>query len=144
VTRDGPLQEVFARQSVTLTLADDLDISRGDVLSCEPHPPQVRTDFKATLCWMSEHKLRLNHRYVLRHTTKTVRAIINEIDFRLDVNTLERESPVSELQTNDIGQVRIKTLQPIVCDPYSVNRQTGGFIIVDENNDTVAAGMIQD
>jgi sulfate adenylyltransferase subunit 1 len=144
VTRDGPLREVFARQSVTLTLADDLDISRGDVLSCEPHPPQVRADFKATLCWMSEHTLRLNHRYVLRHTTKTVRAIINEIDYRLDVDTLERESPVSELQTNDIGQVRIKTLQPIVCDPYSVNRQTGGFIIVDENNDTVAAGMIQD
>jgi sulfate adenylyltransferase large subunit len=144
VTKEGPLQEVFARQSVTLTLADDLDISRGDVLSCEPHPPQVRTDFKATLCWMNEHKLRLNHRYVLRHTTKTVRAIINEIDYRLDMNTLERESPVMELQTNDIGQVRIKTLQPIVCDPYSVNRQTGGFILVDENNDTVAAGMIDD
>ncbi len=114
------------------------------MLSCEPNPPQVRTEFKATLCWMNERKLHLNHRYVLRHTTKTVRAIINEIDYRLDVNTLERQSPVTELQTNDIGQVRIKTLQPIVCDPYSVNRLTGGFIIVDENNDTVAAGMIQE
>jgi sulfate adenylyltransferase subunit 1 len=143
VTRDGPLQEAVARQSVTLLLADDLDISRGDVISCEPEPPQVRTEFKATLCWMSERKLRLNHRYTLRHTTKTVRAIVHEIDFRLDVNTLERESPVSELQTNDIGLVRIKTLQPLVCDPYRVNRQTGGFIIIDENNDTVAAGMIE-
>ena len=106
--------------------------------------PVSRTDFKATLCWMNERRLRLNHRYVLRHTTKTVRAIINEIDHRLNVNTLERESPVTELQTNDIGHVRIKTLQPVVCDPYTLNRQTGGFIIVDENNDTVAAGMIQE
>jgi sulfate adenylyltransferase subunit 1 len=144
ITRDGPLQEAFARQSVTLSLADDLDISRGDLISCEPHPPQVRTDFKAVLCWMSERKLHLNHRYVLRHTTKTVRAVINEIDYRLNINTLDRESPVSDLQTNDIGQVRIKTLQPIVCDPYTVNRQTGGFILIDENNDTVAAGMIQE
>jgi sulfate adenylyltransferase subunit 1 len=144
ITKDGPLEEAFARQSVTLTLADDLDICRGDVLSCEPQPPQVRTEFKATLCWMNERKLQLNHRYVLRHTTKTVRAIVNEIDYRLNINTLERESPVSELQTNDIGQVRIKTLQPVVCDPYKVNRQTGGFIILDENNDTVAAGMIEE
>jgi sulfate adenylyltransferase subunit 1 len=142
VTRDGPLNEAFARQSVTITLADDLDISRGDIISPVDRPPASRTDFKATLCWMNERKLHLNHRYVMRHTTKTVRAIINEIDFRLNVNTLEREAPVSELQTNDIGQVRIKTLQPVVCDPYSVNRQTGGFIIVDENNDTIAAGMI--
>ena len=143
VTRDGNLNEAFARQSVTITLADDVDISRGDMLSLENRPPVSRTDFKATLCWMNERKLRLNHRYVLRHTTKTVRAIINEIDHRLNVNTLERESPVTELQTNDIGQVRIKTLQPVVCDPYSLNRHTGGFIIVDENNDTVAAGMIE-
>jgi sulfate adenylyltransferase subunit 1 len=143
VTRDGPLQEAVARQSVTITLADDVDVSRGDIMSLEDKPPVARTDFKAILCWMNERKLRMNHRYVLRHTTKTVRAIINEIDYRLNVNTLERESPVMELQTNDIGQVRIKTLQPLVCDPYSQNRQTGGFIIVDENNDTVAAGMIQ-
>ena len=144
VTRDGPLEEAFSRQSVTLTLADDLDISRGDLIAAETNPPQARTELKATLCWMSDRPLRLNHRYVLRHTTKSVRAIINEIDYRLDVNTLERESPVSELKTNDIGQVRIKTLQPVVCDPYNVNRQTGGFIILDENNDTVAAGMIQE
>jgi sulfate adenylyltransferase subunit 1 len=143
VTRDGNLNEAFARQSVTITLADDVDISRGDMLSLEERPPVSRTDFKATLCWMNERKLRLNHRYVLRHTTKTVRAIINEIDYRLNVNTLERESPVTELQTNDIGQVRIKTLQPVVCDPYSLNRHTGGFIIIDEDNDTVAAGMIE-
>jgi sulfate adenylyltransferase subunit 1 len=144
ITRAGPLQETFARQSVTLTLAHDLDISRGDIIAIEERPPVVRTDFKATVCWMNERKLHLNHRYLLRHTTKSVRAIINEIDYRLNVNTLERESPVSELQTNDIGQVRIKTLQPVVCDPYNVNRQTGGFIIIDENNDTVAAGMIQE
>jgi sulfate adenylyltransferase subunit 1 len=143
VTRDGQLPEAFAGQSVTLTLADDLDISRGDIISLEDRPPTARTDFKATICWMNERKLHLNHRYVLRHTTKTVRAIINEIDYRLNVNTLERESPVTELQTNDIGQVRIKTLHPVVCDPYVVNRQTGGFIIIDENNDTVAAGMIE-
>ena len=143
VTRDGPLQEAEARQSITLTLADDVDISRGDIISLEDRPPTARTDFKATLCWMNERKLTLNKRYVLRHTTKSVRAIINEIDYRLNVNTLEKESPVSELQTNDIGQVRIKTLQPLVCDPYNQNRQTGGFIIIDENNDTVAAGMIQ-
>jgi sulfate adenylyltransferase subunit 1 len=143
VSQDGPMEEAFARESVTLTLADDLDISRGDLLSSPANPPVACTEFKATVCWMNERKLRLNHRYVLRHTTRSVRCIINEIDYRLDVNTLQRESPVSELQTNDIGRVRIKTLQPIVCDPYNVNRQTGGFIILDETNDTVAAGMIQ-
>src|SRR2546422_571208 len=110
------------------------------MISCEPQPPQVRTEFKATLCWISEQKLHLNQRYTLRHTTKTVRAIIGEINHRRNVNTLECESPISELQTNDIGQVRIKTLQPVVCDPYSVNRQTGGFVLIDENNGTVAAG----
>src|SRR5438552_14582808 len=144
VTRDGQLNEAGARQSVTLTLADDVDISRGDIIALEDRPPVARTDFKATLCWMNERKLRLNLRYVLRHTTKTVRAIINEIDYRLNVNTLERESPVTELQMNDIGQVRIKTLQPVVCDLYKLNRHTGGFILIDENNDTVAAGMIQE
>jgi sulfate adenylyltransferase subunit 1 len=143
VSQDGPLQEAVARQSVTLTLADDLDVSRGDVISCEPEPPQIRTEFKATLCWMGEKKLKLNHKYVLQHTTRTVRAIINQIDYRLNVNTLERQTPVSELQTNDIGLVQIKTLQPVICDPYRLNRQTGGFIIIDENNDTVAAGMIE-
>ena len=143
VTRDGKQNEAFARESVTLTLADDVDISRGDIISLEVRPPASRTEFKATICWMNERKLRLNNRYVVRHATKSVRAIINEIDYRLNVNTLERESPVLELQTNDIGQVRIKTLQPVVCDPYNVNRQMGGIIIIDENNDTVAAGMIQ-
>ncbi len=142
VSQDGRLDEAFSRQSVTLLLADDLDISRGDLISSETSLPAARTEFKATLCWMNERKLRLNHRYVLRHTTRSVRCIINEIDYRLDVNTLDRESPVTELQTNDIGQVRIKTLQPIVCDPYDANRQTGGFILLDETNDTVAAGMI--
>jgi sulfate adenylyltransferase subunit 1 len=142
VTQDGPLEEAFARQSVTLTLADDVDISRGDVIAGEKRPPVARTQFKAMLCWMGENRLKLNQRYILRHTTRSVRAIINEIDYRLNVNTLQRESPVSELQTNDIAQVRIKTLQPVVCDPYSENRQTGGFIILDDTNNTVAAGMI--
>ncbi len=144
VTWDGSIDEAFYRQSVTLTLADDLDISRGDIIAAETQPPEPKTQFKATLCWMGEHRMTLNHRYVLRHTTRSVRAIINEIDHRLNVNTLERESPVSELQTNDIAQVRIKTLQPVVCDPYRVNRQTGGFILLDETNNTVAAGMIQE
>jgi sulfate adenylyltransferase subunit 1 (EFTu-like GTPase family) len=144
VTQDGALEQAFARQSVTLMLADDLDISRGDLIASVTEPPKTRSEFKATLCWMNEHKLRLNQRYVLRQTTRSVRAIINEIDYLLDMDTLERKSPVSELQTNDIGQGRIKTLQPIVCDPYRINRQTGGFIIVDDANDTVAAGMITD
>jgi sulfate adenylyltransferase subunit 1 len=144
VTQDGALEQAFARQSVTLMLADDLDISRGDLIASVTEPPKTRSEFKATLCWMNEHKLRLNQRYVLRQTTRSVRAIINEIDYLLDMDTLERKSPVSELQTNDIGQVRIKTLQPIVCDPYRINRQTGGFIILDDANDTVAAGMITD
>jgi sulfate adenylyltransferase subunit 1 len=144
VTFDGSLEEAFAPQSVTLTLADDLDVSRGDLIASEKNPPHARTEFKATLCWMNERPLRLNHRYVLRHTTRSVRAIVNEIDYRLDVDTLERNAPVSELRTNDIGHVRIKTLQPIVCDPYDVNRLTGGFILLDETNNTVAAGMIDD
>jgi sulfate adenylyltransferase subunit 1 len=142
VTQDGPLQEAFARQSVTIMLADDIDISRGDLLASPVNAPKTTAQFKATLCWMNEHKLRLNQRYFLRLNTQSTRAIVNEIDFLLDVNTLERKSPVSEMQTNDIGQVRIKTLQPIVWDPYSTNRQTGGFIMVDDANDTVAAGMV--
>ena len=142
VTKDAMLQEAVAGQSITLMLADDLDISRGDVISHVGDAPELRTEFKATLCWMGERRLHLNQRYELRHTTKGVRAIVNEIDYRLDVNTLERESPVSELQTNDIAQVRLKTLQPLVCDPYKINRQTGGFILLDETNNTVAAGMM--
>ena len=144
-TYDGPVDQAFNPMSVQLLLADDLDISRGDMLVRPDNLPYVGTDFEARVCWMSEEPLTPNRKYVIRHTTRMTRCMVREIKSRFDFGTLLPQRPAPQLALNDIGRITIKTMVPLCYDPYSRNRYTGSFILVDEaTNATVAAGMIQD
>jgi len=143
-TAQGPLPEVFPPMSVTLVLEDDLDISRGDMI-CRPHnQPSASQDIEAMVCWMSESRtLGRRDRLVVKHTTRTVKAIVRDLHYRLDVNTLHRDESAATLGLNEIGRVTLRLTQPLFCDPYSRNRQTGGLILIDEaTNATVGAAMI--
>jgi sulfate adenylyltransferase subunit 1 (EFTu-like GTPase family) len=129
---------------VTLVLADDLDISRGDLI-CRPHnQPSASQDIEAMVCWMAEGRdLTPGTRLIVKHTTRTVKAIIRDLQYRLDVNTLHRDESADRLTLNDIGRVSMRATQPLFHDKYGRNRQTGGFILIDETtNSTVGAGMI--
>jgi sulfate adenylyltransferase subunit 1 len=131
-----------AEQSVTLLLDAELDVSRGDMMVGSADALQPRRHLDAMLCWLSKTPLGLNRRYLLRHTTREVKALVAGIAHRLDANTLERE-PAASLQMNDLGQVTFKLAQPLCADPYATNRTTGAFIVIDESsNNTVGAGMI--
>jgi bifunctional enzyme CysN/CysC len=145
-TLDGPLDEAFPPQSVTVRLADDVDVSRGDVLvRVDPaHPaPEPARELEADICWFSDRPLRPGARYLLKHLTQTVDAVVDQLLDVVDVHTLEREPAPAELALNDIGRVRLRVRRPIVVDPYAVNRATGAFILIDEaTNDTVAGGMV--
>ncbi|WP_199431279.1 adenylyl-sulfate kinase [Qaidamihabitans albus] len=140
----GPVAEAFPPQAVTVQLADEIDITRGDVLCRPGNRPEVGSDIDAMVCWMSEHAdLKPGGRYVLLHNTRTVKAQVAELDYRLDVNTLHRDETVRALSLNEIGRVRLRTQAPLLFDPYRRNRTTGSFVLVDEVTDhTVAAGMI--
>jgi sulfate adenylyltransferase subunit 1 len=143
-TARGPVEEAFAPMSVTLVLADDLDISRGDMI-CRPHnQPTTSQDIEAMVCWMDEVRgLSRGSRVVVKHTTRTVKAIVRDLHYRLDVNTLHRDESADRLSLNDVGRVTLRMTQPIFYDPYGRNRETGGFILIDEGtNATVGAGMI--
>jgi len=143
-TADGPVDEAYPPMSVTVRLEHDLDVSRGDLI-CRPHnQPLATQDIDALICWMdSSETLRTGAKLALKHTTRSARALVKELQYRLDVNTLHRDDQATELGLNEIGRVRLRTTQPLLCDPYSRNRSTGGFILVDEGtNRTVAAGMI--
>jgi len=142
VTYDGNLDEAVAPQSVTLTIEDHLDISRGDMLVKPVNIPPVKKEFEAVLCWLSEQSLDLRRKYLIKHTTRTVKALVSGIAYRVDVNTLKHEA-ANTLKMNDIGRVLFKVHQHLACDPYQRNHATGSFIVIDEgNNNTVAAGMI--
>ncbi|MBX9893801.1 MAG: sulfate adenylyltransferase subunit CysN [Nitrosomonas sp.] len=139
---EGPVDEAFAPQSITLTIEDHLDISRGDLLVKSSDAPQVTKEFNAMLCWLSEQPLDTARKYLIKQTTRIVKTVISRIDYRVDVNTMDRET-VSSLKMNDIAHVGIKVQLPLVCDDYARNHATGSFIIIDESsNNTVAAGMI--
>jgi sulfate adenylyltransferase large subunit len=143
-TARGPVTEAFPPMSVTLVLADDIDISRGDMI-CRPHnQPSVTQDVDAMVCWMSEaRRLSARDRLIVKHTTRTAKAIVRDLHYRLDVNTLHRHEGVSDLSLNEIGRVTLRLTHPLFCDPYTRNRQTGGLILVDEaTGATVGAGMI--
>jgi sulfate adenylyltransferase subunit 1 len=143
VTLNGSLATAAAPQSVTLLLDTQIDISRGDLFAHADDLPTVTNQISANLSWMSAQPLDTSRRYLIKHTTQTVRVVLEGIDYRLDVNTLERETGVTKFKLNDIGRVRLKTLRPLVVDAYRVNRITGSFILIDEvTNQTVAAGMI--
>ena len=134
--------EAFAPQSVTVTIEDHLDISRGDMLIKSDDQPRVDKEFAAMLCWLSEQPLSSGRKYIVKHTTRMVKGLVSQIDYRVDVNTLNQEKTDS-LRMNDIARVVMKVQQPLVFDAYSRNRATGSFILIDETtNNTVAAGMI--
>jgi sulfate adenylyltransferase large subunit len=142
-TADGQLDAAVPGMSVTIRLADDLDVSRGDLLAGPEHPPTVARELEATLCWMAEKPLEPRTRIAIKHTSRTVRAIVDELVSVVDIHTLEDRPSPGRLELNDIARVRLRLSEPLAVDPYDENRATGAFILIDEaTNDTVAAGMI--
>ncbi|MBP7255829.1 MAG: sulfate adenylyltransferase subunit CysN [Chitinophagales bacterium] len=142
-TFHGPIDEAFAPMSVTMTLEDEIDISRGDMIVRENNVPQVSQDMDIMVCWMNEKKMIPNGKYGLRHTTKDCRCMIKEVKYKLNVNTLHRNEEDLEIGLNDIARISIRTTSPLFFDSYKRNRFTGSVILVDEGtNETVAAGMI--
>ena len=142
---NGPLLEAFPPMSVTLRLADDLDISRGDMICRPQNHPAVGQDIQAMVCWMADAPLVEGAKYALKHTTRWAKGVVKELHYRLDVNTLHRDEHANALRLNEIGRIQIRTTSPLFHDEYRRNRQTGSFIIVDEaTNGTVGAGMIVD
>ena len=142
-TPDGSVGEACAPMSVTIRLDGDLDVSRGDMI-CRPHNrPTVDRHIEAIVCWMAEEPIAAGGVYAIKHTTRSARAIVEEVRYRIDVNTLHRDADATRLGLNDIGRVRLRTTVPIIFDEYRRNRTTGSFILIDEaTNSTVGAGMI--
>jgi bifunctional enzyme CysN/CysC len=142
-TAEGPLQVAVAGDSVLLTLEDEIDVSRGDMVVRRRNRPTVASRFDALVCWMGERPLDPATAYLLVHTTRQVKALVAEVVYRIDVDTLHRE-PARALEMNDIGRLQLATAQPLCFDPYALNHATGSFILVDPHtNATVAAGMIR-
>jgi sulfate adenylyltransferase subunit 1 len=130
--------------SVTLTLADDIDISRGDMLVRSENRPEGQQDLDVMLCWLNATPPRPRAKYVLRQTTTEARAMITEITYKMDINTLHRLEEDKDIKMNDIARVKIRSTKPIFADKYNQNRVTGSLILIDEaTNETVAAGMIR-
>jgi sulfate adenylyltransferase subunit 1 len=142
LTYDGSLQTAYAPQSINIRLADEIDISRGDMFVKADYLPTVAKEFEAMLCWLSETPLDRHRKYLVKHTTRTAKCLFASVDYRVDVNTLEQHvNPVVNM--NDIVHVAMKVQQPLVVDGYKRNRASGSFIVIDEaTNNTVAAGMI--
>ncbi|GIH09083.1 hypothetical protein Rhe02_71500 [Rhizocola hellebori] len=143
-TADGEVSEAFPPMSVTVRLADEIDISRGDLICRPNNAPAVAQDVEALVCWMDETKpLQVGAKYAIKHTTRSARAIVRALHYRLDVNSLHRDDQANDLSLNEIGRVKLRTTVPLLADEYRRNRTTGGFIIIDEtSNRTVGAGMI--
>jgi sulfate adenylyltransferase large subunit len=142
-TFDGQLEEASAPMSFTLRLEDELDISRGELICHPDEAPSVGRELRADICWMATDLLRPGGKYLLKHTSRTVTAVIDGLEDLLDTHSLERIEAPTEMGLNDIGRARLRTSAPLAFDPYSSNRRTGSFILIDEStNATVAAGMI--
>ena len=142
-TFNGDCEETEPALSYSIELADEIDISRGDLLAKPENPPHVTQNLDAMICWFSEKKMKTRGRYYLRHTTREVRAVVQEVVYKVDITTLDKVAEQTEFSMNDIGCIRLRLATPIFCDAYSVNRITGSFVLVDEQtNNTVAAGMI--
>ena len=139
---DGELEQAYAPMSVTVRLEDELDVSRGDLIADPDSAPEPVRELTADVCWMTDVPLAPRRRYALKHTTRSVRAIVDEVQSRVDVHTLE-DDPAESLELNDIGRVRLRLGAPLTVDPYARNRDTGSFILIDEaSGDTVGAGMV--
>ena len=137
------VDEAFSPMSVCITLTDDIDISRGDMLVRENNKPNIGQDIELMICWMHEKKMILKGKYTIRHTSQTARCIIKEVKYKMDINSLHRIEEKKEIGLNDIGRITIRTTKPLFYDSYTRNRNTGSLILIDEaTNETVGAGMI--
>jgi sulfate adenylyltransferase subunit 1 (EFTu-like GTPase family) len=143
-TADGVVDEARPSMAVTLVLADDLDVSRGDMICAPSDRPTLTQDHEATIAWMdAETPLVTRRPYLLKHTTRTVRAIVTDVHHRLDVETLDTELAADRLDLNEIGRVTLRTTEPLAVDDYRDNRATGSFVLIDETtHQTAAAGML--
>jgi len=142
-TMDGSLDTAFAPQSVCITIEDDIDISRGDMIVRENNVPNMSQDIDMMVCWFNERPLNPKGKYAVKHTTRDARCMVKEIRYKMDINTLTRNLDDKQVAMNDIARISIRTTQPLFFDPYRKNRNTGGIILIDEGtNETVAAGMI--
>ena len=138
------LTEATAPLSVTLTLEDEIDISRGDMIVAENNPPTVSQDIEIMVCWLGEKSLVVGGKYTLKHTTREVRAIVKSVDYKLDISNLDKNTDSKSVSLNEIARLTLRTTHPLFFDPYTRNRTTGSVILIDEaTNETVGAGMIQ-
>lgn len=142
-TYDGPLKEAFCPQSVTLVLEHDLDVSRGDMILGLDNLPGRSSEIRARVCWMNPRPVQAGRKYLLKHTTQTVQAVVSTLESRINIQTFDPEPNPPELVMNDIGEIRLRTARPLVFDGYAQNRLTGSFILIEPGtNHTVAAGML--
>jgi bifunctional enzyme CysN/CysC len=142
-TADGPVDEAYPPMAVTIRLTDDIDISRGDMMCRPQNQPRATQDVEAMVCWLTDEPLRVRGMYAVKHTTRSVRAQVREVDYRIDVNTLHRDETADSLSLNEIGRIKLRTTKPLFVDEYRRNRTTGSFLIIDESTGaTVGAGMI--
>ena len=140
---DKELEEAYAPMSVSITLEDDIDISRGDMIVRSNNKPEPSQDIEVMLCWLNNSAAKPRAKYTIKHTSNDQKAMIKEVVYKYDINTLERNSDDTDLSMNDIAKVKIRTTKPLMVDPYRENRTTGSIILVDDaTNETVAAGMI--
>ena len=142
-TLDGELEEAFSPQSVTICLEDNLDVSRGDTLVGVEGLPGMGMEVRARVCWMHPRPLQAGNKYLIKHTTQTVQAVVASLESRIDIRTFEHEPAPAQLAMNDIGEIRLRTAKPLIFDGYNSNRLTGSFILIEAGtNHTVAAGML--
>jgi sulfate adenylyltransferase subunit 1 len=142
-TYEGPIEEAFAPMSVTITLENDIDISRGDMLVRAHNQPEIGQDIEVILCWLNNKPVNPSAKYIIMHTSRDAKAIIKEINYKIDINTLHRIENDKDLKMNDIARVKLRTTQPLFYDSYNRNRNTGSIILIDDGTkETVAAGMI--
>jgi len=142
-TSDGPIEEAFAPMSVTITLEDDVDVSRGDMIVRTNNQPKAIQDVDVMMCWLNNQGPKPRGKYIIKHTSNEARALIKEVMYKLDINTLHRNEDDAQLGMNDIARVKLRTTKPLLADSYNRNRVTGSIILIDEaTHETVAAGMI--
>ncbi len=142
-TPDGPVLRATAGRSITVLLADEIDVGRGEVLAHPEQAPRVVTELSADLCWLGDRPLRAGARVLVKHGTRTVRAIVTELTGRLDLHTLRHTEPPAALELNEIGGARIRLAEPLAVDSYATDRHTGGFLVIDiADGNTLAAGLV--
>lgn len=140
---NGEMDEAFAPLSVSITLEDEIDISRGDMLAKPGNKPTITQDVEIMVCWLNQKKAVAGSKYLIRHTTNEAKCIIKDVRYRMDINSMTRDEDLKELSMNDIGRITLKTAKPLFIDSYRKNRNTGAVILIDEfSNETVGAGMI--